>query len=416
MSDKVKRALIALSEAREALVGASDDASDERMRELRSAVAASEKAYREALIADDEERQQADDDGAPDDDGIDAEERERREILDKATLAGYIGCAATGQPYSGAEAEAAEAHGCPGAIPLEMWGRPRVGGRQRVEERVQTDPPAITDVVFHPTIHPLFNMSVAGYLGVDMPMVPAGVQQYPILETSLTAGPKAKGAATPETAAVYGNALTATPRRIGGGYRLRREDLAVLPRMESDLNMNMEAVIADTLDEQILNGDGTSPNLSGFFNQLTDVTAASAVVTFDSALKLYADAIDGLLARGIPDVRALVSTDAVKKLEVLFRSNDSPFGPSAGYLRMNTGGLRATNRIKAASNVSGGILFRTMSPNRPAVLPIWQGVEAIRDEITDKDKGEISITLYTLVGGPVLTRAAAYSELSIKSA
>ena len=416
MTDKVRRALIALSEAREALVSASDDASDERMRELRETAARCEKEYREALVAEADDQQQADDDGAPDDDGIDAEERERRDLIDRATLAGFIGAAATGQPYSGAEAEASEACGCPGAIPLEMWGRPRVGGRRRVEERVQTDPADVTDVVFEPTIHPLFDMSVAGYLGVDMPMVPAGTQQYPVLNTSLTAAPKAKGAATPETAAVYGTTLTANPRRIGGGYRLRREDLAVLPRMESDLNMNMEAVIADTLDDQILNGNGTSPNLAGFFNQLTDATAATTVVTFDSALTLYANGIDGLLAKGVNEIRGLVSTDAIKKLEVLFRSNDSPFGPAAGYLRMNTGGLRATNRIKATSNVSGGILFRTMSPNRPAVLPIWQGVEAIRDEITDKDKGEISITLYTMVGGPVLTRKAAYSELSIKTA
>ena len=409
MGDRVKRALLALSEAREALVGASDDASDERMRELRTAVADGEKAYREALVADDEERQQAADGGAPEDDGIDAEERERREVLDKATLAGYIGCAATGKPYTGAEAEAADAYGCPGAIPLEMWGRPR-------EHRVQTDPADTTDVIFNPTIHPLFNASVAGFLGVDMPAVPPGVQQYPVLNTSLTAAPKGKGEATPETAAAYGATLTANPRRIGGAYRLRREDLAVLPRMESDLNMNLQSVMADTLDNQILNGNGVSPNLKGFFNQLTDVAAASAVVTFDSALKLYADGIDGLLSRGVNDVSMLVSTDAVKKLEVLFRSNDSPFGPAASYLRMHTGGLRATNRISVASNVSGGILRRTMSPDRTCVLPVWQGVEAIRDEITDKDKGEISVTLFTMVGGPVFTRKAAYSEVSIKTA
>ena len=412
MGDKTKRALLALSEAREALTGAPDDASDERMRELRAAVVKCEKEYREALVADDADQQAANDAGAPNDDGIDAEERERREVLGKATLAGYIGAAAAGVGVAGAEAEAAAAYGCPGAIPLEMWGRPR----KLREERAQTDPADTTDVVFEPTIHPLFDPSVAGYLGVDMPMVMPGVQQYPVLETSLTAAPKAKGAATPETAAAYGTTKTASPRRIGGAYRLRREDLAVLPRMESDLNRNLQSVMANTLDEQILNGNGTSPNLSGFFHQLTDVAAAAQVVTFDSALSLYADAIDGLLARGVNDVATLVSTDAIKKLEVLFRSNDSPFGPSAGYLRMNTGGLRATNRIKAVSNVSGGIIYRMMSPDRTAVLPIWQGVEAIRDEITDKDKGEISVTLFTMVGGPVLTRADAYGELSIKTA
>ena len=411
--------MIALSEAREALVGAPDDASDERMAELRAAASAAEKEMRECLVADAEE--DAGDAGNADDgddDGVDAEERERREIVSRATLAGYIGAAATVRPLSGAEAEAAEAYGCPGAIPLEMFGQPRK--RKMVEERAATPAPAVTDVVFEPTIHPIFDYSVAGWLMCDMPMVPPGVQQYPSLSTSLTAGMKAKGAEAAETAAAYGALLMASPKRIGGGYRLQREDLAVLPRMESDLNRNIQSVMADTLDAQILNGDpaADAANLNGILTQLADPNDPAAVVTFDSALQTWVDQIEGKLARSEMDVKVLAGTDTYKKLATLFRSNDSPFGPSSNYLRMHTGGLMASNRLPAqsASKVQSAVAMRTMSPDRTAVLPIWQGVEAIRDETTDARKGEIAVTLFALVGGVVLTRADAYQRVEFKLA
>ena len=416
---KETQALLALSEAREALVGAPDDASDERMKELRGKVQSAEREYRKAISdrvdaqakAAEEAEKAANDGDGDGDDGIDAEERERRDLLGKSSLAAYITAAAVGQPIVGAERELSEAYGIPGAIPLQFF-------KPRVEERAQTDPPTTTDVVFHPTIHPLFDASVAPFLMVDMPMVEPGVQQYPVLETSLTASMQAKGGEAPETAAVYGDLLTASPKRLGGGYRLRREDLAILPRMESDLNRNIRMVLADTLDAQILNGDNTGANLNGILTQLTDAADPGAVVTFDSALKTYVDQIDGLLARGIPNVRALVGTDTVKALEVLFRSNDTAYVPSAPYLRMNTGGLRASNRIpdQSAGKVQKAVAYLDQSPDRTAVMPVWNGIEAIRDELSDSRKGEIIVTLFTLVGGPILTRKAAYKEIAFKLA
>ena len=296
---KETQALLALSEAREALVAAPDDASDERMKELRGKVSTAEREYRQAIsdrvAAQAKAAEEAEKDAADvAEDGIDAEERERRDLIGRSSLAAYITAAAVGQPVKGAERELSEAYGIPGAIPLQFF-------KPRVEERAQTDPPATTDVVFHPTIHPLFDASVAPFLMVDMPMVEPGVQQYPVLQTSLTASMQAKGGEAPETAAVYGNLLTANPKRLGGGYRLRREDLAILPRMESDLNRNIRMVLADTLDAQILNGDGTGANLNGILTQLTDAADPGAVVTFDSALGTYVDQIDGAVGPRHPE-------------------------------------------------------------------------------------------------------------------
>lgn len=411
MTAKVRAALSAVSEHRERLTAAPDDLADEKLIELRRAVEAAERELRAALEEDPSgaDEQQGDEQ--------DPETRERNGLLARATLAGFITAAAERRPVVGAEHEASAAFGCNGAIPMQMFSGPVAGAQ--VETRAQTDPPATTDVIYHPTIHPIFDQSIGGYLDVDMPMVAPGVQQYPVLTTSLTAGMVAKGSEAVETAAVYGTLHTVSPGRIGGGYRLRREDLAVLPRMEADLDMNIRAVMADTLDNQILNGDNTGANLNGVLTQLDDPNpAVTAKETFPKFLERgYVDMIDGKLARSVMDTRLLVGTATQKFAETLVHGTEAPFQPFASYARTNTGGLRSTNRIAApASDVQQAVAVRALSPSRPAVLPVWNGLEAIRDEKSDARKGEIIVTLFALVGGPVLLRKPVYTQVDFKLA
>ena len=47
-------------------------------------------------------------------------------------------------------------------------------------------------------------------------------------------------------------------------------------------------------------------------------------------------------------------------------------------------------------------------------MPIWSGIEAIRDEISESRKGQIGVTLYALVGGIVMTRKDAYAQIDFK--
>ena len=51
----------------------------------------------------------------------DAEEREKRQLLGKVSLGNYIKAAVSGKTLSGAEAEASEAFGCAGMVPLEVF-------------------------------------------------------------------------------------------------------------------------------------------------------------------------------------------------------------------------------------------------------------------------------------------------------
>ena len=62
-----------------------------------------------------------------------------------------------------------------------------------------------------------------------------------------------------------------------------------------------------------------------------------------------------------------------------------------------------------------GVLARLGAAGMNAVCPIWDGVFVIRDEITQRGKGQIGITLGMLCGFDIL-RPAAYSRLKFKVA
>lgn len=65
----------------------------------------------------------------------------------------------------------------------------------------------------------------------------------------------------------------ADPRRLGGSFLIRKEDTAKLPNMEPSLRENLSMVLSDELDKQIVNRNGTAPNLNGILAQLTDPSA-----------------------------------------------------------------------------------------------------------------------------------------------
>ena len=327
-----------------------------------------------------------------------AEERERRELRSKATIGGYVGACLRNEPITGAEAEYSAAAGCPGAMPIDMLAPPGVETRGAREERAVTpgqDVPAGTQ----DPIPYVFERTVAARLGVSFPMVPAGVKHYPVLTTAPPAGPKAKDAAADSTAAAF-TLNDRTPKRITGQFVVRREDLAVMPGMEESLRSAMGDSMGDSLDDQVLTGDGTSPNLSGLFKIATDVAAATAVETFATGVSRFAEIVDGRYANGWGDLRAAIGVDTFAKYAGLFQSNgdESLFD----YLMGKLGALIVSKRVPAkASNAQKGLVIRTRG-SQILEVPLWNGVQFVRDEVTKAAEGQILVTAFLLAGDPHL--------------
>lgn len=341
--------------------------------------------HRAAIVADGdaEETREA---------GPDAEERERLELRSKAKVGGYLSAALGGQPVKGAEAEYAAAVGLDGRLPLDLLEVPDP------EARAVTPGPADEAVTAtRPTVPYAFRRTDAAALGVNMPMASPGEAHFPALTTAPPAGMKAEDADADATAAAF-TLTKRTPGRVTGQFVIRLEDIALFPSMETDLRRAIGGALADALDDQVLTGNGQSPNLSGLFHQATDVTAATNAETFATGVSRIAALVDGKHANGWGDIRLLLGVDTFQTYAGLFQSN----GDMAlfDYLAAKVGSVRVSKRAPAkASDAQKGLAVLS-AQGQPITVPVWSGVELIVDPFTQAAKGQRVVTAVSLVGSP----------------
>ena len=345
---------------------------------------------------------------------VDAEQRERLELRGRSRVSRFVTAAVNGRTVDGAEAEYGAAWGCPGLAPLEMFER--AGPVE--EHRAVTPGPATAATQLAPIVPAIFQRSIAAYLGIDMPTVGSGDAGYPVLATSLTGGPKAESAAAAESAGAF-EVTTAQPRRITGSVRFTREDAARLGGMEDALVQNLSDVLTDGGDNQALNGSGTGDGtLNGLLNILDDPDApAAAEETFARYVTAVASHVDGLFAVDLSGLRMLVGPHTYRHAAGKFRSNNDSM-TAESWLTNRTGGFRTSGRIAApAANIQQAVVRRANpAGDRVAVMPVWEGVELIRDPYTDAAKGEVVITGVMLVGDVVVLRSGAFVQDSFRLA
>lgn len=370
-----------------------------------------ESQYRAALISEGEAEQGAADAGSVTED---AEHRARRELRGKSRLSRYISAAVNARAVDGPEAEFSAACGCPGTVPFEMFDEQR----EAVEQRAVTPGPASARTPFGPIVPALFQRSAMAWLGIDMPTVGVGDSSYPVLGTSVTAGVVAESADAAETAGQF-TVTSARPRRVTGAFRFTREDAARLSGMEEALRMNLGQVVGDQLDNQGVNGsasgDGT---LKGLFAILDNPTApAASAEDFARYVTAVASHVDGTFSVDLAGIRALVGPKTYQHMSSVFRHNSSDMTAEA-WATTRTGGLRVSPRIAdPASNIQQAIIRRANpAGDRVAVMPVWQGLEIIRDPYTGAKKGEVVVTAVALVGDVVVLRDGAFVQDSFRLA
>ena len=345
----------------------------------------------------------------------DPETRERLEIRDRARLANYLDAAIRGRAVDGAEAECAAAYDCPaGAVPLAMFE----ARERQPETRAATPAPATVATTLAAPVPALFQRSAAAWLGIDMPIVGTGDAGFAVVGTSVTGGPKAKSAAAAETEGAF-TVTTAQPRRVSGAFMFTREDAARLSGMESALRENLSSVLSDAADGQAVNGSGSGDGtINGLLAILTaaDAPAANAesFARYNASMLSH---IDGVLAVDRTGVRALVGAGTFRHMGGAFRSDETDV-TALDYLTEKFGGVRLSNRIPAASaNIQKAIIRRSNpAGDRVAVMPVWEGLTLIRDEISGAKKGEITVTGLMLVGDVIVLRPGAFVQDSFRLA
>ena len=392
------------------------DATLEKRRELLASLNTVESEYRAALTAE-----EADNAGAPDANGLTADEREFRELTTKAELRHVFRAVMNGDPLAGAEKELQEHRGLTGHnIPWDMIGPRAVV--PRTEDRVDavSSAPADSHLQQHPILGRVFARSATATLGVAMPMVATGEQNYPVVTTTDTAAILAKDAAEGDTADAGITAHVIEPKRLQRSYLFRREDQAVLGGLEEALRADLSMAVADLLDAQVLAGDGTTGAQFGGFlatpanGGLTARADTPARVTFALAAAEAARGIDGKYAGGLSECAVVIGDDTARDLASKFQNNDSE--AALAYM------ARTTMKTMASANVPDvtsmfqeGIIARMGAAGANAVCPTWDSMFMIRDEITGRKSGQIGLTIGMLAGFNIL-RAGGFDRLKFKVA
>ena len=415
---------------RMAELGMADELTDETRAELDGIEKGTpdlERQLRAAQTALETEEREAKDKGGDAPATGDAEQRERIELRNKASVGRYFAAAMRGRQPDGAEAELQQAAGVDG-IPFELWQPPPQ------EQRDITPAPGTVGInldVLRPFV---FAPAVVSRLGIEMPMVPSGTYASGTITTAATAGAVPKGGAgttgdVPETAAAF-TVETTAPHRIGASLMLSLEDIASVGQanFESLLREHISVVVSDELDDQALNGDGQNDDLTGIFARLTDPAATTAVVDFDGFAAAHAGGVDGLWANGINEV-GIVAGPATYSLSArTFQTAANYKGElsAAAYAKANTGGWWTNKRMPDAAtfesvdNVQQAILYRMgrsqmPAPMRTAVCPHW-GYFTIDDIYTGARKGQRRFVINTLVGDVILVQPDAYAQIAFQLA
>lgn len=422
---EIQKLLVRKSEVRQKLaeLGAKADASEEDLAtigELSTEYSSLEVRERALIVAGETPDGEGDGDpenGAEDGDG---ESVELRSMNDRASLSRALSAAVNETDVDGVEKELRQHHGLGGnQVPWSMVA-PRANreldGR---EQRAVSAAPSDTQVQSADILARVFRRSDAMFLGVRMPSVGVGEANYPVL-TSVASEPityaKDGNAAQP---AVTFTANVLSPVRLSAQYLWRREDAAVFAGMEEALREDLSMAMTQAMDNAIVNGNGTSPNVAGFLGGADGALGAGSdqaggVQDFGEFIAGLAGQVDGLYAYRLGDVTALVAPTIYRLMAAAFANAGKGDVSAASYLEMNAGGLRASGHISdtAASKKHSAIYAK--GPMVAAVAPVWEGLTLIRDEITQARKGQIAVTAVMLYSFKVI-RTAQYRRALIQT-
>ncbi len=360
----------------------------------------------------------------------DSEQRERNELRSKAKLGDFLLAALHGRPVAGPSAEYAQSVGVLDGIPVAMFGNAPARREVRAD-MVSPSPGSNEGVNLAPIFPAIFARALLPRLGVALPQVGSGSYATMTIDTSLTAGSKAKGAAQESTPATLATRST-TAHRVAARLSIAVEDIAVIgtDSFQPMLQENLGLALSNQLDALGISGDPTvtASDPEGLFPQLAaPANAPTTVVDFDGFVAWMAGALDGgPWAERMSDIKGVVNKDTLQLSERTFQSSASYKGEmsAAAYLDARTGGgFMSSSRMPAtASTIASTILYRSgtsgldgVNAMQTATCPVWANL-SIDDIYSDSASGIRHFTIAALIGDVLINHADAYQRADLKIA
>lgn len=384
-----------------------------KRRELLAELETVETEYRDALTAE-----AADGSEHRGGDGLTAEEREFRALDGRAELRNAVYNVVNGRGLEGPELELQQHRGLSGAeLPWELVA-PRAADVRGVEHRVDavTAAPTTTQDNQRTPLGRVFARSATATLGVEMPSVPVGDVNVPVLTGTQAASILAKDADIGDAAAGTLTAVSFSPKRIQFEYLMRREDRARMLGLDQVLRSDLSMAVADKVDSQVLVGAGTGANIGGFLateanGGLPALAAHTDEVTYATSLVELARGVDGMYAGSIPECSMVVGDDSYRKLAALINTGSGETA-AATYHRMLARFMASANITAPNNDNQQGILAR-LGAGTNAICPMWGGLVIVVDEVsaTNRKQGWISITA-VLLADFAITRKDGFSRVT----
>ena len=338
------------------------------------------------------------------------ETEQRNADVPNVELRNYIAAAVEGRQVSGAEKELLEERnliGVDGIIPWEAIAPRETEQRADAETSVAAAALGSTQMNILPRI---FNRTGASHLGVMMPMVSRGDAVYSVLTGGDAGAIKAQGVEHDAVAAVF-TGQTIKPTRLTARYVIAVEDMARFNSLEDTLRADLRSALGVQLDNQIINGSGTAPNLKGLVKSLGTVKKADAEADYAGYKAVVSGGVDGKYAGMMSDVRVLIGQQTFNHAI----SKENAASGETGYevmQRFTNNGVLVSAQLPAKDGDKNQRILRT-TMGSDAIAPIWEGVQLIRDPYSKAQAGEVSLTAIMLAGFSLL-RTDAFGSLKLQ--
>ena len=395
-SVKIARRQSEIRQALAGLVGKSDATADEirSMETMDAEYRQNETRYRASLIAEDTERREA---------GADLETRSAREwqeLLSGFELRQIALALDEGRAIDGRTAEiVTELRNSGGyrGIPVP-WGA--------LERRNTVAAGTPNPLATLPIIDRLFPDSVAARMGVQMISIDAGLTEWPVTTSAVTAGWAAteSGSVAGPTAYTTVDKALAPNNTLGIRMAITRKALKQTgAALEEAVRRDMNGAIAAAMDKAIFLGAGTGgeplgviPGIATYGITSTAIAAAATWAAFRAAVTRFMAAN----AAGSPDaVRLLIRPEVWGKMDgtLIVGTAVSEWDRMLanipiGNIAMSPNALAVPTGAPIACTA---LLTTTAGGVAPAFVGVWGAVDLIRDPFSDAASGGLRLTALT---------------------
>ena len=384
------------SEIRQALAGlvAKDKPTDDEVRSLEAMdleFRQNETRYRAALIAEDTERRDA---------GAELETRAGGEW--EALVAGFelrqIALALDeGRALTGRTLEVVnELRGQGGFRGMPV---PWLALERRAGETIASGTP--NPLQTRPIIDRIFPDSVAARMGAQMIAIPAGLTEWPVTTSAVTAGWQATETGNVSGPTVYATTDKALSPNNTLGIQMKITRKAMLQSgaaLEDAVRRDMNGAIAQALDAAIFLGTGASgqplgiiPGVATYGITSTAIGAAATWAAFRAAVVSFMTGN----AAGSPDaVKLLIRPEVWSKLDATLIASTavSEWDRLVGNIPAANIAMTA-NALAAPSTTNTNALLTTATGGvAPIYVGMWGAVDLIRDPYSDAQSGGLRLT------------------------